>query len=761
MSKVVIPPRQPASALRVFTDGLLLLLAQTGTVFSLTSLYELPRPAGFLLAACLVTGGLALAAFSLPRYRWAAVMGLALLYAAAVHWLWPEVRAGAALTAERAATLLEVDLPDGFSAVEALPDLTEYALSGRFLAAFLAVLSLPLGWSVVRGRSVVLTFLLTFSWLLPAMVVDRMPDWTPFLLLLGCWCLLLLASLCGRNDPNGGARFTLLCLLPVALLLGLITFFLPQEGYERPEWTGPARAYLEEKAGDFASAEGPFGKVTALLSGGSADVSVRLDDAGPRRFADQTVMRVHTDLPGRVYLRGTSSAVYTGSAWEPLDEAAYDGLDLGGYSPLNFPSLSDAGAPFHEMFIEYTSPRGGQMYTPYNLSTSPAEVSGVTFVGDACLERQFAVQTKNVYFRPISEMPRQPPNLPWEVAQAEAEYRRFVYDHYLDVPEDFSAVYYQWLNHFDPRVINAAMSGAVYYGYYGNAITMAQVFADLLNADTRYNLDTPFTPEDEDFVDYFLNESREGYCVHYASAGVLLLRQAGIPARYVTGYTVEIPASGRAEVKDSAAHAWVEIYLKGYGWYPVDMTPPSGTGIEPDALTTYGAQPVTPEEPEPEEPEEPEAPETPKPETLNQTPEEKPEKPESSMPDKPDKPGNEPEADAFDWSWAAWVLPLLGAAAILPVRRWACRRLRHRLFHGPDTNAAVVAAYGYLERLVHWGTDAEALLGELAQKARFSQHRLSEQERARALLAVTEERARLEQTLGRGQWWLLRNFWAL
>ena len=61
--------------------------------------------------------------------------------------------------------------------------------------------------------------------------------------------------------------------------------------------------------------------------------------------------------------------------------------------------------------------------------------------------------------------------------------------------------------------------------------------------------------------------------MHFASAGTLLLRALGVPARYVSGYIADVTAGETVDVPDQNAHAWVEIYLRGYGWYPVEMTP--------------------------------------------------------------------------------------------------------------------------------------------------------------------------------------------
>ena len=76
-----------------------------------------------------------------------------------------------------------------------------------------------------------------------------------------------------------------------------------------------------------------------------------------------------------------------------------------------------------------------------------------------------------------------------------------------------------------------------------------------------------------DGVDEFLFDTRRGFCEHYASAFVVLLRAAGIPARVVTGYQGgEInPTGGYMIVRDSDAHAWAEALLDG-SWQRLDPT---------------------------------------------------------------------------------------------------------------------------------------------------------------------------------------------
>ncbi len=90
------------------------------------------------------------------------------------------------------------------------------------------------------------------------------------------------------------------------------------------------------------------------------------------------------------------------------------------------------------------------------------------------------------------------------------------------------------------------------------------------------------TPYNKDVIDYFLFENGQGYCVHFASAAALMYRMYGIPARYVTGFVAnssdfspneQYPDYFSARLTDKSAHAWVEIFLKDYGWVPVEVTP--------------------------------------------------------------------------------------------------------------------------------------------------------------------------------------------
>ena len=90
-------------------------------------------------------------------------------------------------------------------------------------------------------------------------------------------------------------------------------------------------------------------------------------------------------------------------------------------------------------------------------------------------------------------------------------------------------------------------------------------------------------PLGADAVDELLFRTREGFCGHYASAFVVLMRAANVPARVVTGYLGGEwnPVGEFFEVRQADAHAWAEVWLEGRGWTRVDPT----AVVAPERLT--------------------------------------------------------------------------------------------------------------------------------------------------------------------------------
>lgn len=106
----------------------------------------------------------------------------------------------------------------------------------------------------------------------------------------------------------------------------------------------------------------------------------------------------------------------------------------------------------------------------------------------------------------------------------------------------------------------------------GNDAALVDRAMRMIRAEFGYTLDTPLPGRHA--ADEFLFDWKQGFCEHYSSAFVILMRAAGIPARVVTGYVggYRNPIGGYWIVRRQDAHAWAEVWLQGRGWVRVDPT---------------------------------------------------------------------------------------------------------------------------------------------------------------------------------------------
>ncbi|TXK75396.1 transglutaminase domain-containing protein [Paenibacillus sp. N3.4] len=95
-----------------------------------------------------------------------------------------------------------------------------------------------------------------------------------------------------------------------------------------------------------------------------------------------------------------------------------------------------------------------------------------------------------------------------------------------------------------------------------------------------YSLEKPTHPSrSEDFVSHFLLVDKAGYCNHFSTAMVVMLRSVGVPARWVKGFAQGTPQTTDEEglkevtVRNQDAHSWVEVYFPSVGWVSFEPTP--------------------------------------------------------------------------------------------------------------------------------------------------------------------------------------------
>jgi len=145
--------------------------------------------------------------------------------------------------------------------------------------------------------------------------------------------------------------------------------------------------------------------------------------------------------------------------------------------------------------------------------------------------------------------------------QVLAEYAYQVRQHFMDVPD----------------IVTQRVHDLTH-----EIIANADTDFDRVLAIRNYLLQFPYTltpshvPRDVCFVDHFLFEGQEGYCTYFASAMAIMARIAGVPSRYVEGFATprnDIGATSFVTITNSMAHAWVEVYLEGFGWVIIEATP--------------------------------------------------------------------------------------------------------------------------------------------------------------------------------------------
>lgn len=157
----------------------------------------------------------------------------------------------------------------------------------------------------------------------------------------------------------------------------------------------------------------------------------------------------------------------------------------------------------------------------------------------------------------------------------EADYSRFVYRRYLDLPKEAVNIVSDLAQEITEPYKTKLQKTQAIEQYFRNNYHYSMTRQRLSRADGTAATST-------DYIYYFLfqNEKKEGYCTLFASSMVCMLRTLGIPARVVSGYyaspyMIDTDNYG-TELLDNNYHAWVEVYFDGMGWIGFEPTPDLG-----------------------------------------------------------------------------------------------------------------------------------------------------------------------------------------
>lgn len=289
-----------------------------------------------------------------------------------------------------------------------------------------------------------------------------------------------------------------------------------------------------------------------------------------------------SEKPGEaIYLRGFIGGSYSGGQWLEPDGTAFAAAaanwdtegdpahylyDLPFLRMLYEEQENGADGNAAELTVErinandrYTYlPYGGYLNDYYQITGGDGGVMGQSVQDDVfpfyfradqmqSLDEEFFLQNEST------------------LDKLERAYAAFARECYTDLPEGFSRLREQC----DAAGVDGESLEAV-IGY----------IQEYLAQNCRYSLSLPETPEGEDPILFFLYGHGTGCSPQFASAATMLFRAFGIPARYVAGYaasqslfTAQPDGSYQAVLQSEDAHAWVEIYISGVGWMPVETTP--------------------------------------------------------------------------------------------------------------------------------------------------------------------------------------------
>lgn len=282
-------------------------------------------------------------------------------------------------------------------------------------------------------------------------------------------------------------------------------------------------------------------------------------------FEELFPYKVFSDMSvDAVYLRTESYGDYNGQAW--LAATPYTELIDGEY-PATFLGvkqiekwkLADAKA------LAIIPNNTAKIIPTY---TATKDFGGATH--DIPIDDVTANQKGNekyyVYYYDYADTSLKPSVVILEYEQYEARYRAFVKEQYLTIDEKTKAF---------------MLDIAAEQGFDGTDHDLADKISDYVMSvavyDMNYNTELD---KEENIAISFVNEYKKGTCKHFATLATLLFRSLGIPARYTIGYMTETVANQWVQVSDFDAHAWVEVYVDGFGWKNIEVTPkPLDTNI--------------------------------------------------------------------------------------------------------------------------------------------------------------------------------------
>lgn len=379
------------------------------------------------------------------------------------------------------------------------------------------------------------------------------------MLLVGLWMLvtaLISVQFAVREPPwRVKARLAMRVVLYALPLMGVLFLFFPR--IEGPLWGMPGDAYAARSGLSDSMAPGSFERLSL-----SREIAFRV------RFTGRV------PAPAERYWRGPVLGAFDGREWTPLPPLRERARHL----PVSRHIVIDpASAVDYRVTLEPSN--RPWLFTLDIPAEAPTFASGATPSGARVRPDLQAVSDRLIRDRVLYH------------ARSYTRYRvgvdesRLRLQDWLELPPGFNPRTHALAARMQADESRIDASGGDRTGSSTEKARhdrrlIERVLAMIRTQGFVYTLEPPALGRDS--VDDFLFDTRSGYCEHYASAFVVLMRALDIPARVVTGYQGgEInPVDGFLEVRQSDAHAWAEVWLPGEGWKRVDPT----AAVAPDRI---------------------------------------------------------------------------------------------------------------------------------------------------------------------------------
>ena len=576
------PKEEALRRLILWGIGSLLLVSFFGVFLSLL---QVPFSAVFLGIWCGACMGLCFYCYDKPRLRRGAIAAAAVSAVMLFLFCGGSLSDGLGIVLNGLKDLLGAAFRLIYLRSAVSGDYSEALAVTVFLMPLVAVASALISF-VVLGKGRLFLFLglsVLFVLLTPALAS---PSPVCYISLSLALSLLTLAGVSGISNGSGSGKVLLfaggvMVVILITLSLLPLTGIFPKE-YGKPTVCSAVEAELSEFAETLTKGRD---ETNNLPEGKTADL-------GPLERKEKTALEVTMSDPCSLYLRGYVGSDYTSAGWRSLDNnALYDYADTfywlhnsGFYGTSQLASAaSAAGRQTEPITVTVRSVHAGRryIYAPYEY-TDGNTGKAASRIGDEAPSVADYEDPAEVTYTIVSNQVKTASELSQslkERAAAGAEetiaylenekaYRAFVYDTYLAIPEETGTVLKTHLGAADLSSGHAPYDDAM------------QAILDELLTNTVYNEEAAAPTEGTDLCRYFLENSGEGYSVHYATAAALMFRYFGIPARYVEGYIITPEDANSAKsgepiaVTGENAHAWAEYYRDGVGWIPFEATPP-------------------------------------------------------------------------------------------------------------------------------------------------------------------------------------------